>query len=197
MAMNWAVAEAAAFHGGSCEDEQEADEAAFAEYQRRMRATPTEPVHKNASAVMAAEHRAMRERERVRQQEKLQREQRENERSASLLGREFGLPAEVTHGILGHVGKPSGTRQFEYGRTQHAQIESEHERRMRVRAGIVALDKRIGTYHDELAGGSSLTDERRWDELAAVSGDEARAAIESNDKMHAAESKEFLQMFRM
>ena len=198
--MNWQIAEAAAFHGGTgdcCEDEDEAEAAAFAEYQRRF-GCGAPAIHKDAAAVMAAEREAQRAREQKRHTERVEREQRENVTSARLIGNKYGLPGEVADGvILSHVGEPSGTRGFEYGRSAQALTEAEHARREQLRAGVVALDKRVDTYvNDALGSGSCPTEPSRWDELPAVSAQQAKEAIESNATVHGLENKEFVQMFR-
>ena len=199
--MNWQVAEAAAFHGGAggcCEeDEAEAEAAAFAEYQRRFGGTQ-QAVHRDAAAVMAAEREGQRAREQRRHAERVQREQRENVDSVRLVGRQYGLPGEVSEGvILGHVGEPSGTRGFDYGRTAQALTETEHARREQARSGVAALDRRVDGYVNQaLGGGGCPAEPGRWEELPSVSAQQAKEAIESNAATHALENKEFVQMFR-
>jgi hypothetical protein len=198
MSMNWAVAESAAFRGGACEcDEREAEEAAFAEYQRRTAAeAKAEPVHKNSAAAMAAEHKGMREREKARRKEKIERERRENEESARALALKFGLNDDLESDILGRVGEPSGTRTFEYSHTQHAALSKEHLRREQVRTGVLALEKRCVGYVNEVASGSAITDASKWQQLPAAPSAPDPSWETSNARLHGMEDKEFIQMFR-
>ena len=195
MAMNWAVAEAAAFHVGNCEEEDDEEAAAFAEYQKRMGQNHAQQaVHKNSAAAMSAEHNKMREQERRRREEQLTKERQENSQSACMIGRQYGLPTEVSSEILTRVGEPSGTRTFAHSRTQHHLTELEHARREKLRAGVLALDKRVDAYTNELAGNKGAVDSRRWEHLQTVSS--AQEAIRGNTALHGREDKEFVQMFR-
>ena len=196
--MNWMVAESAAFHGGSCEDDAaaEAEAAAFAEYQRRARKgkAPAEPVHADASSAMAAEHRKMREREEQRRVDRLEHERKENELSAVLVGNEYRLPPEVSGHILSKVGEPTGNRAFDYTSTHQALTEAEHGRREQLRAGVNALEKRVDGYTNELVGNGM---EQRWEDLQAVSAQEAKDLVNhANSQVHAMENKAFVQMYR-
>ena len=109
--MNWQVAEAAMFHGGGasgcCEDEMEAERAAYQEHLRRQKkekAAQNKAVHSDASVAMQAEHRKMQQQERERQAERVEAERRENAESTLLVGSSYGLPPELPSQILDRVG---------------------------------------------------------------------------------------------
>lgn len=199
--MNWMVAESAMFHGGGggCEEaEAEAEAAAYAEHLRRQAASKEKkpPEHAGPSAAMAAEHERMRAREQQRKAERVDKERAENVLSAALVGEAYRLPPEVSGHILQGVGKPSGTRTFEYAGTQQARTEAEHARRQQLRAGVVAFEKRVDGYTNELAGGSSGKPEARWAELPTVTAQEAKDLVgKGNSMLHATEDKQFVQMF--
>ena len=110
--MNWQVAEAALFHGGGssgyCEDEMEKEKAAYAEHlRRRKKEAVAEGEHKDASAAMVNEHRNMRENERQAGAARVEAERQENKESASLVGKQFGLPPELSKVTPNHPSPPS------------------------------------------------------------------------------------------
>ncbi len=99
------------FHGGGasgcCEDEMEAERAAYQEHLRRQKkekAAQNKAVHSDASVAMQAEHRKMQQQERERQAERVEAERRENAESTLLVGSSYGLPPELSSQILDRVG---------------------------------------------------------------------------------------------
>ena len=56
---------------------------------------------------------------------------------------------------------------------------------------MLAFERRVDRYTNHLAGG-----ERNWEGLEVASAEEARRIGEKNARVHGAEDKEFVLMFR-
>lgn len=186
------------FHGGaSCdaEAEAEAEALAYAEHLRRSKKTAEPPVFSDPSAAMAAEHQKIREREQARRAALVEHERQENQLSTSLVAGQYRLPPDVSDEILQRVGEPSGTRTFNYASTHQSITENEHSRREQHRAGVLAFEKRVDGYTNELT--SSSGQERRWDEMPTVDVQQTKEMVDrGNAQTHAMENKQFVAMYR-
>ena len=182
---------------GDCEADAdaEAEAAAYAEHLRRSKKAAAAPVYSDPSAAMAAEHEKIRGREQARRAELVERERQENELSTSLVAGQYRLPPDVSGEILQRVGEPSGTRTFHFASTHQAITENEHSRREQHRAGVLAFEKRVDGYTNELA--SSAAQERRWDEMPTATAQQTKEMVDrGNAHTHGRENKQFVAMYR-
>lgn len=192
--MNWMVAESAMFHSSCDADaEAEAEALAYAEHLRRSKKAAN-PVFSDASAAMAAEHQKIRGREEAKRAELIESERQENMSSMSLVAGQYGLPPDVCGEVMQRVGEPSGMRTFQYASTHQAITENEHSRREKHRAGVLAFEKRVDGYTNELA--SSAGQERRWEEMPMATAQQTKEMVDrGNAQTHATENKEFVAMY--
>ena len=78
--------------------------------------------------------------------ERVANERRENEKSANLVAKQYGLPPEMSAHILSRVGDPTGTRTFEIGNTQQAQFFVTFQAVFRTAKGQEKIKKKSSKY---------------------------------------------------